>query len=176
MLLGSSTAPLVRAMNFWVKGMGARGRVLVIAVGGSREMLEGENGRCNLILSSRRGIFRLAFLTGSSLVPVFGFNENELFHFCEEDGWAEMVTRMVIGKTQLYRSLGHGKYFDGLLPARKEINVVFGNVIRVERRREEEITEEIVEQLKEKYMDELRRVYEENVQEYGDPKVPLVIK
>lgn len=155
---------------------GKRGKVLVIAVGGSREMLEAKNDKCNLILSSRKGIFRLALLTGSSLIPVFGFNENELFEFYEGYGWMKWLQEWSLGRFNFTIPLLKGRYFYGLLPARTEINVVFGNCISVEKKREEEITEELVEQLKEKYMDELRRLYEENVQKYGDLKVPLTIK
>lgn len=153
-----------------------RGKVLVIAVGGSREMLEAKNGTCNLILSSRKGIFRLALLTGASLIPTFGFNENELFHFYEGYRWMNWLREWSLERLNFTIPLIKGRYLYGLLPGRTEINVVFGNSISVEKRREEEVTEEVVEELKEKYMDELRRMYEENVQKYGDPKVPLIIK
>lgn len=54
------------------------GRVSVL-VGGVREMLETEHKTVRLVLGKRKGVFRLALMTGRPLVPVITYGESELF-------------------------------------------------------------------------------------------------
>jgi hypothetical protein len=50
-----------------------------VLMGGVREMSMVEHFKIRLCIKKRRGIFRLALTTGTPLVPVLTFGENELF-------------------------------------------------------------------------------------------------
>jgi hypothetical protein len=50
-----------------------------VLMGGVREMAMVEDFKLRLCIKKRRGIFRLALTTGTPLVPVLTFGENELF-------------------------------------------------------------------------------------------------
>lgn len=50
-----------------------------ILLGGVREMKMVENFKIRLCIKKRRGIFRLALTSGTPLVPILTFGENELF-------------------------------------------------------------------------------------------------
>ena len=62
----------------------------------------------------------------------------------------------------------------GLLPHRKAIHVVVGSPIEV--KRVESPTNEEIESMHKKYVEELRRLYEKYNPIYGDKEVKLVIE
>jgi hypothetical protein len=55
------------------------GNRVSVLVGGVREMLGTEPKTIRLILGKRRGVFRLALMTGRPLVPIITYGESELF-------------------------------------------------------------------------------------------------
>lgn len=55
-------------------------RSVAVVLGGAAEALDSHPGTNNIILKKRRGIFRLALRTGTPLVPVFVFGENDLYY------------------------------------------------------------------------------------------------
>ncbi|KAJ0412613.1 hypothetical protein ATCC90586_006980 [Pythium insidiosum] len=57
-----------------------RNRSIAVVLGGAAEALHAHPGTCDIILNKRKGIIRLALNTGTPLVPVFMFGENELFY------------------------------------------------------------------------------------------------
>ncbi|KAM7534417.1 hypothetical protein Aperf_G00000106377 [Anoplocephala perfoliata] len=59
---------------------GKSGHMVAVSVGGAREALESRPGHYVLVLSRRRGFFRLALKTGSYLVPSIGFGETNMWN------------------------------------------------------------------------------------------------
>jgi hypothetical protein len=59
---------------------GAPGTSMIIAIGGAEEFRYMKNGTMDLVIAKRKGFVKLALTTGSSLVPILGFGENEIFH------------------------------------------------------------------------------------------------
>ncbi|KAJ0412615.1 hypothetical protein ATCC90586_006982 [Pythium insidiosum] len=57
-----------------------RQRSVAVVVGGAAEALHAHPGTNDLILHKRKGFVRLALVTGTPLVPVFMFGENDLFY------------------------------------------------------------------------------------------------
>ena len=55
------------------------GNRVSVMVGGVREMMETEENVLNLTLKSRKGVFRLALISGAPLVPILTYNESKLF-------------------------------------------------------------------------------------------------
>lgn len=57
------------------------GDSVLIVIGGAQESLLSRPGQNNLVLKKRFGFVKLAFLTGSSLVPCFAFGESGKIEF-----------------------------------------------------------------------------------------------
>lgn len=55
------------------------GKRVSVLVGGVREMMETEPKTIRLVLGKRKGVFRLALMTGTPLVPLITYGESELF-------------------------------------------------------------------------------------------------
>lgn len=60
------------------------GERVSVVVGGVREMLEVEPKTIK-VFSKRKGIFRLALMTGTPLVPILSYGESELFPQIKND-------------------------------------------------------------------------------------------
>ncbi|ETO07781.1 diacylglycerol O-acyltransferase [Reticulomyxa filosa] len=52
---------------------------LAIVLGGAKEALDAHAGDVVLFLAERKGFVKVALSNGASLVPVFGFGENDLY-------------------------------------------------------------------------------------------------
>ena len=70
-----------------------------VLLGGVREMSMVEDFKIRLCIKKRRGIFRLALTTGTPLVPVLTFGENELFSQARSEVLDEI-------NAYLFRTLG----------------------------------------------------------------------
>jgi 2-acylglycerol O-acyltransferase 2 len=71
------------------------GESLAVALGGIDEILETAPGRMRLTLSRRRGVFKMALETGTPLVPVLCYGENELYRPVTWK-WLEAVNRWLV--------------------------------------------------------------------------------
>lgn len=56
-----------------------QGTSLSVMPGGTREMMETSEHTLRLVLKKRSGVFRLALTTGTPIVPILSYGENELF-------------------------------------------------------------------------------------------------
>ena len=72
-----------------------KGTSLGIAVGGIHEVFEVKPGRMRLAISRRRGIFKMALETGTALVPVLTYGENELYQPVDW-GWLDALNRRLV--------------------------------------------------------------------------------
>ncbi len=57
-----------------------RKRSVCILAGGAAEALYAHPGKQDLVLNRRKGFVRLALMTGTPIVPVFAFGENDLYY------------------------------------------------------------------------------------------------
>uniref|UniRef100_A0A8R1HT12 Acyltransferase n=1 Tax=Caenorhabditis japonica TaxID=281687 RepID=A0A8R1HT12_CAEJA len=67
------------SLEFALDKCGSKGNAVVLFVGGAAEALDAHPGTHVLILNSRKGFIREALKTGTNLVPVYTFGENEVF-------------------------------------------------------------------------------------------------
>jgi hypothetical protein len=58
---------------------GEKGATVVIALGGAEEFKHLNYGTMDLVLKKRKGFIKIALNTGTSLLPVLGFGENEIY-------------------------------------------------------------------------------------------------
>jgi 2-acylglycerol O-acyltransferase 2 len=71
-----------------------KGESVSVMLGGVREMLTAEGKHMKLYIRNRTGIFRIALDTGTPLVPVLTYGENELFPRSDE-WWATDLNNLL---------------------------------------------------------------------------------
>jgi len=145
---------------------------LCIVLGGAKESLEAHPGLMKLYLAKRKGFVKVALENGATLVPVFGFGENELFD--QVDNPEGSVIRKIQTKLQqrmgfaipIFSGRGVFQYNFGLLPKRIPIDVVFGKPIACPKMTKHEITPDIVDKYHSLYCAELKNLFDEEKHKY----------
>ncbi|KAJ3302389.1 diacylglycerol O-acyltransferase 1 [Blyttiomyces sp. JEL0837] len=133
-----------------------QGRAVLLIVGGGEEYTYMEPQTLDLVLKKRKGFAKLALTTGTSLVPILTFGENDLY--------ARIDTPFVRKMTAFTQRLAHfafpafkGRW--GIVPNRIPLVTVVGEPLHVEK--VEHPTHEQIDALHAKYLDHLTKLYEE---------------
>ncbi|CAO2613705.1 2-acylglycerol O-acyltransferase 2 [Lemmus lemmus] len=149
------------------------GNLLAIVIGGSQEALDARPGAYKLLLKNRKGFVRLALIHGAALVPIFSFGENNLFNQVENTSgtWLRCIQNRLQKIMGISLPLFHGRgvfqYSFGLMPYRQPINTVVGKPIDVQMTPLP--SEEEVDQLHRRYMEELCKLFEEHKLKFNVP-------
>jgi hypothetical protein len=183
-LLHGFTSASRRCLHYILQNKGyckSKGQVCCIVIGGAEEMVHTEPGEFyNLVLKNRKGYARVALETGAHLVPVFSFGENDIYNtqritdvnsnYLKFQRWFKGLT--TIGFP--YGS-GRGLFNDwfGFLPFRKPINTVVGTPIRIER--VQNPTQEQVDALHEKFIDEIYKLFERHKIHFKNEKNKKIV-
>ncbi|KAJ3410019.1 hypothetical protein HDV05_004126 [Chytridiales sp. JEL 0842] len=132
------------------------GKALSLVVGGGREFLHMEADTIDLVLKNRKGFVKLALMTGSSLVPVLCFGENELYER-HDTAFARAMSKVtyLIGRSHFPVVTGQ---YGTLFPKKTVLTTVFGPPIDVELA--DKPTQEQIDELHRKYV-RLLLIYEE---------------
>ena len=142
-----------------------RGRAITIVVGGARESLDARPASLRLTLRRRRGFIKLAVRTGADLVPVLALGENDLYEQVSSHQHPlihklQMWVKKCMGFTiPLFHARGVFNYDVGLMPYRRPIRIIVGQPIRV-LPNSEHADEKYVSILQDKYVDELKRLFD----------------
>ncbi|NXN95534.1 MOGT2 acyltransferase, partial [Rhinopomastus cyanomelas] len=150
------------------------GNLLAIIVGGAQEALDARPGSYTLLLRNRKGFVRLAIQSGTPLVPAFSFGENDLFDQVRnpKGSWLRLLQhrlqRLMGISLPLFHARGIFQYSFGLVPYRRPICTVVGKPIPVQKKTKP--SEEEVNQVHQKYLDELSRLFEEHKARYNVPE------
>ncbi|KAF4965906.1 hypothetical protein FSARC_6342 [Fusarium sarcochroum] len=143
-----------------------QGRAVTIVVGGARESLEAQPGSLRLILKSRKGFVKMALRAGADLVPVIGFGENDLYDQLSPK------THPLVHKIQMFflkvfkftvpalHGRGVLNYDVGLMPYRRPVNIVMGRPIRVDKAHGPQPSQEDIDELHERYVQEIEKLWE----------------
>lgn len=153
-----------------------------IVVGGAQEALLSRPGSYRLILKKRKGFCKIALETGASIVPVFSFNESDVYDQpSNEPGtrlrrfqdwvkkWTGVAPACFIGR-------GFFQYSYGIIPRRVPVTTVVGVPIDVPKIAKP--TQKEIDDLHEKYTKQLVRLFEDNKHKYlyNHEKVNLSIE
>ncbi|KAM7534357.1 hypothetical protein Aperf_G00000110315 [Anoplocephala perfoliata] len=135
---------------------GVSGNLVVVAVGGLREVLESRPGRYNLVLNRRRGFFRIALETGVYLIPSISFGETNLYdQVANPDGSIlRKMQEWVLAKFKLAYPFF---YSSCLIHYPRPITIVVGRPIAC--RRIPNPTDEEVNNLREVYKQQLVQLF-----------------
>ncbi|XP_064615170.1 2-acylglycerol O-acyltransferase 2-A-like [Liolophura sinensis] len=159
------------SMNYVLSGAKGTGNAFVVVVGGAVEALEARPDNYTLTIKSRKGFVKMALKHGASLVPVFSFGENELFTQMSNPRGSKLkaiqirLTKMLGFSPPIFHGRGIFNYTFGLIPYRKPIHTVVGKPIDVEKTPEP--TSEQIEALHNRYLNELRELFEQHKTKYG---------
>ncbi|KAJ7369377.1 hypothetical protein OS493_039481, partial [Desmophyllum pertusum] len=188
-------SPIFRELAMWVRvvdvgsdscryvltQMGP-GHSIAIVPGGAAEALDTGSKEYILTLNRRRQFIKMALETGSPLVPVFGFGQNDSFHIPAN---LEYLKSYKTGCTKLEKWLkifvrntlitfcGKSIVIPGL-PHNKPITVVVGSPIQVEK--VSNPSDEQIKQLHAEYVKGLTRLFEENRKKYISEDTKLIIQ
>lgn len=115
-----------------------KGQSICIVLGGAQESLLARPGTMDLILNKRKGFVKLAMHVGNtSLVPVLGFGENDLYDQVRNDPTSRLFQVQTFLKNKigftlpLMHARGIFNYDFGIIPYRRPINIVVGNPIDI---------------------------------------------
>lgn len=107
-----------------------QGKSCMIVVGGAQESLSASPNKLDLVLKKRLGFVNLAIKTGASLVPVFGFGENQIFNTVMPEKGSilhsfQLKMKQALGFTMpLFHGRGLFTYNYGIMPKRVPLTVV----------------------------------------------------
>lgn len=136
----------------------------MIVVGGAHEASNAKPNENSLIIKKRLGFIRLAIRTGSSLVPVFSFGENDIWNQMDTSPgtWTRWFQDTARKYTGIVPPAIYGRgifiYNYGILPYRRPITSVVGNPIDCPKI--ENPSAEQVKFYQDKYLEELKRIYD----------------
>eukprot|EP01118_Nematostelium_gracile_P013579 TRINITY_DN5154_c0_g1_i1.p1 TRINITY_DN5154_c0_g1~~TRINITY_DN5154_c0_g1_i1.p1 ORF type:complete len:319 (-),score=61.86 TRINITY_DN5154_c0_g1_i1:59-991(-) len=146
------------------------GSSISVIVGGSAELLEAQPNTDILILKRRKGFVRLALENGVDLVPVYGYGINDLYI---QFPWFKKARQWFTSMTQIAPTFGLGRQFCYMFPLQRPIAVLVGRAIPVNK--VEDPTDEQVDALHEKYMEELQQLFDDYNATSGENR-KLIIK
>ena len=145
--------------------------------------MEANPGVVKLYLKTRKGFVKVALENGATLVPVFGFGENELYD--QVDNPQGSLVRKIQNQLQsrlgfafpLFHGRGIFQYDYGLLPKRRPIDVVFGKPIQCPKMTKSTITPEIIDKYHVIYCNELKALFDQEKSKYynQDEKLPEMV-
>lgn len=151
-------------------------------VGGAREALNARPGVYKIILRKRKGFCKIALQTGASIVPVFSFNEVEVFDQpSNEPGTIirkfQDITKKITGVAPaIFIGRGFFQYSFGLIPRRQEITTVVGAPINIVQNQSPSDKE--IDELHQKFIGALEKLFSDHKQKYlkNADKIQLVIE
>ena len=136
------------------------GESLSACLGGVREILYTEPGLMKLSILKKRGAFRLALETGTPLIPVLSYGENELFQIMETPllSWIQEKL-MKYGLCLPIPTIESWMSWYGILykPLENPIRTVIGKAIEVPEAHEP--TDQEIHELREMYFVALKDLY-----------------
>lgn len=115
-----------------------RGQSICIVLGGAQESLLARPGCLDLVIAKRKGFVKLAMSVGNtSLVPVLGFGENDIYDQVRNDPssflyrFQQNLKRKTGFTLPLMHARGIFNYDFGIIPYRRPINIVVGAPIDI---------------------------------------------
>lgn len=154
-----------------VENLAAKGKSLAIQPGGVREQIVTRHDQEQAVFPANLGFIRMALKHGMDLLPIYIFNENQMFRRVEGlDG----LTKWVHKSSGFGMPVITGKFglpMAGLLPRATEVHVRWGRPIPVDAVAEP--SEELVEELFCRYLAELRALFDCHAHECLPPEVAV---
>ncbi|KAI8899595.1 diacylglycerol acyltransferase-domain-containing protein [Globomyces pollinis-pini] len=135
---------------------GDPGTSMMIALGGADEFKYMAEGTLDLVLMKRKGFVKLALITGSSLVPIIGFGENNLFQKVKHSFLEPLhsLFRLLV-KSEAPLFIGR---FGTIIPKNVPLVTLVGSPIHVNHAVPHP-TKQQIDELHEEYVTKLKELY-----------------
>jgi hypothetical protein len=154
---------------------------LVLVPGGASEALHAHPKQMKFTILHRKGFIKLALETKSSLIPVIGFGENDVFDtvYMGNEKPSSTSTSTEVPSTKNASTIWKVQtalkqicsfsmpIWTHLVPHKRPINVVVGKPLEFDN------SSQTVDQCHSLYLDALRQLYETHKASYGYQDVPL---
>jgi len=155
---------------------------VVLMIGGAQEALNARPGMYKIVLRKRKGFVKCAIQTGASVVPVFSFNEVEVFDQpSNEPGtklrkFQDIVKKLTGVAPAVFIGRGFFQYSFGLIPRRHPITTVVGAPIQAVRN--ESPTAKEIDDFHDKFIAALEKLFEDHKHKYlkNADKMRLIIE
>jgi hypothetical protein len=151
------------------------GESLSVTLGGVREILYSEPGKMKLNIANRKGIFKMALETGTPLVPVLVYGENELYDTYHTP-WLDWLQEKLIPYALFIPIPTLQSCLNWLslasTPLKNPVRTCIGEVIPVEKK--ESVSEGDVRELRDLYLTKLRKLYSETHPEWYAEQLEIV--
>ena len=149
------------------------GSCAALVTGGARESMIAQPYSAKVVLKDRAGFVKLAIRTGASLVPMWGFGENNLYMNLADGHptirkWQRRIQRVLTFAPLLVQGRGVFSYSSGLVPHRRPITVVVGCPIHIEK--DENPSQEKIVKYHTMYKQAIKELFN-NYRDIYDPKV-----
>ena len=129
------------------------GDAIAVFVGGAQESEYSGRGSTTLIIDKRNGIFRLALETGAKLVPVYTFGNNNMFRAYQWDLFG--IFNMFKAVTGMWFPRGYFEF------TRHPFITVVGKPVWIKHEEKDRvITDEMVAELKARYIESLTELFD----------------
>lgn len=155
---------------------------VVLIVGGAQEALYARPGNFRIVLNKRKGFVKIAIQTGTALVPVISFGENDLLEQPANDPgtwvrayldffkkWTGVVPLLIYGRGFWENSIG-------MLPYRRQITTVVGAPLSV--MKNPNPSQDEVNELHAKFVVAVTKLFDDNKDKYlmNPEKAKLIIE
>jgi len=157
------------------------GNSILLVLGGAKESLDARPSyEYILTLKNRKGFVKIGLANGASLVPVFSFGENDLYHqIANPRGSKLRQLQIIIQKrlgyaTPFFKGRGIFQYAIGFLPNRHPIDTYIGEPIQLPKLEHDQITPEIVDKYHTEYMEALKRLFDTYKTKHGNADATII--
>ncbi|XP_065194158.1 diacylglycerol O-acyltransferase 2-like [Sycon ciliatum] len=161
MLLGARSVTTAGCRSMLSRGPG---HSIALVPGGTRDMLVAKPGEAKTAIRKRKGFVRLALETGSPLVPVYGFGENELYD-PPKSSFLRRFQTYCTEKFGMCYPFFQGDELARMLPRRKPLHTVVGASLKLPEM--EEPSEADVEHWHGVYLEKLTELFDQHKEQYG---------
>ena len=142
-----------------------------LVVGGARDIIVEQSDQFRTVVRRRQGFCRIALKTGTHLVPVISFGEDQTF--TNDTFLRPMITRLMDnGLTLFAPAMISGRWFT-VIPHQVPITMVIGAPVRVPRI--DNPTPKDIDHLNGRYCEALSKLYDDHKSAYGYGSRPLVL-
>lgn len=146
------------------------GNAAVIVIGGAAESMLANPAESNLVLKNRKGFIKLSIRCGVNLVPVYAFQENDLFYQASHP-LLKKIQGFVKQLTGVAPPLAFGAW-NLPLPLRSSVNVVVGKPIYVQQC--DEPSQQHIDRVHGQYITQLQQLYNKYKGQFSQhPSTPI---
>ena len=153
------------------------GSSAVLVTGGAKESMHAHPYTSKVVLKSRAGFVKIALRPGASLVPMWGFGENNVYENLAVGNtrilrWQRRIQRVITFAPLLVQGRGVFSYSGGFIPHRRPITVVIGDPIHVGKA-EAEPSQERIQEVHERYKAAVQDLFDKFKDIYDPKAEPL---